>query len=65
MDAVVELLPSPCDCSHLQIYSHFKNNLAAKVFKVTHTKHKGPLFFLRLYSGKLAKVDKVDMVIKE
>lgn len=56
MDAVIDYLPSPQDCSHLSIYSYFKSSLAAKVFKVTHDKHKGPLSFLRVYAGKLTKV---------
>uniref|UniRef100_A0A1B6EU19 Tr-type G domain-containing protein n=1 Tax=Cuerna arida TaxID=1464854 RepID=A0A1B6EU19_9HEMI len=55
MDAVVHYLPSPLDCTHAITYSNFGDNLAAKVFKVTHVKHKGPLSFLRLYSGTLTK----------
>uniref|UniRef100_A0A1B6GLX8 Tr-type G domain-containing protein n=1 Tax=Cuerna arida TaxID=1464854 RepID=A0A1B6GLX8_9HEMI len=59
MDAVVHYLPSPLDCTHAITYSNFGDNLAAKVFKVTHVKHKGPLSFLRLYSGTLTKGQKV------
>uniref|UniRef100_A0A1B6KGD5 Tr-type G domain-containing protein n=1 Tax=Graphocephala atropunctata TaxID=36148 RepID=A0A1B6KGD5_9HEMI len=59
MDTVVYYLPSPPDCTHAVTYSHFHHNLAAKVFKVTHDRHKGPLSFLRIYSGTLAKGQKV------
>lgn len=47
LDAVVDFLPGP-DLSH-----GAEDKLAALAFKVVHTKYKGPLTFVRLYSGKL------------
>lgn len=57
MDAVIYYLPSPCEIS--QQYLYFENNLCAKIFKVIHDKQKGPLVFLRVYSGTFFKGQKV------
>ncbi|KAL1140860.1 hypothetical protein AAG570_000788 [Ranatra chinensis] len=59
MDAVADLLPSPIDSQRYQVYSHFGNNLAARVFKIIHDKQRGPITFLRLYSGHIEKGQKV------
>lgn len=56
MDAVSSYLPSPCDRSRSQLIDSFGDSLCARVFKVRHDEHMGAVSFLRLYSGKLAKV---------
>ncbi|XP_054264972.1 ribosome-releasing factor 2, mitochondrial [Macrosteles quadrilineatus] len=55
MNAVIDYLPSPTDCPQLSVYNYFKDTPSARVFKVIHDKHKGPLSFLRIYTGKLEK----------
>lgn len=47
LDAVVDFLPGPL------VADDRKDRLAALAFKVVHTKFKGPLTFVRLYSGRL------------
>lgn len=52
LDAVTTYLPSPEEREHgfLQWY---KGDLCALAFKVLHDKQRGPLVFLRIYSGTL------------
>lgn len=55
MDAVVQFLPDPVECS-LQAYpfvKHYGNDLCALAFKTVHDHQRGALTFLRLYSGSL------------
>lgn len=57
MDAVILYLPSPLETN--KQYTYFEDNLCAKAFKVIHDKQKGPLVFLRIYSGVLNKHQKI------
>ncbi|XP_072050409.1 ribosome-releasing factor 2, mitochondrial-like [Amphiura filiformis] len=52
MDAIATYLPSPNERHHdfLQLYN---NELCAYAFKIIHDKQRGPLVFLRIYSGTL------------
>ncbi|XP_054843390.1 ribosome-releasing factor 2, mitochondrial isoform X2 [Eublepharis macularius] len=52
LDAVTMYLPSPNECSYdfLQWYG---NDLCALAFKVLHDKQRGPLVFVRIYSGTM------------
>jgi len=55
MDAIVQFLPDPVECS-LQAYpfvKHYGNSLCALAFKTVHDHQRGPLTFVRLYSGSL------------
>ncbi|CAG8459592.1 952_t:CDS:2 [Acaulospora morrowiae] len=63
MDAVVEYLPSPLDCPPtlatlpnnqlVKITLGGNERLCALAFKVTHDSKRGPMTFVRVYSGKL------------
>merc|ERR1719500_82282 len=57
LDAVVNYLPSPKDrpCSEA---TKFGSLFSAKVFKIMHDPRKGPLSFIRIYSGKLTNKDR-------
>ena len=57
LDAVVNYLPSPKDrpCSEA---AKFGSLFSAKVFKIMHDPRKGPLSFIRIYSGKLTNKDR-------
>ncbi|XP_075222961.1 mitochondrial ribosome recycling factor 2 isoform X2 [Lycorma delicatula] len=60
MDAIVNFLPSPLECSNQRLLSScFKDNLSSKVFKIIHDKQRGPVTFLRIYSGSLIKGQKI------
>ncbi|XP_046401841.1 ribosome-releasing factor 2, mitochondrial [Ischnura elegans] len=63
MDAVVKFLPSPSQrlvtSSKAAIWKSFGSNLYAKVFKIMHHSQKGPLTFVRIYSGQLKKGQKI------
>ncbi|XP_033618690.1 ribosome-releasing factor 2, mitochondrial [Fukomys damarensis] len=52
LDAITMYLPSPeeCNCDFLEWY---KGDLCALAFKVLHHKQRGPLVFMRIYSGTL------------
>ena len=55
MDAIVQFLPDPVECS-LHAYPfvrHYGNSLCALAFKTVHDHQRGPLTFVRLYSGSL------------
>jgi len=55
MDAIVQFLPDPVECS-LHAYpfvKHYGNSLCALAFKTVHDHQRGPLTFVRLYSGSL------------
>jgi len=57
LDAIVDYLPSPKDrpCSEAV---KFGSSFSAKVFKIMHDPQKGPLCFIRIYSGKLTNKEK-------
>lgn len=57
MDSVILYLPSPEKQS--KKFDAFKDNLAARAFKVLHDKQKGPLVFLRIYNGVLNRGQKL------
>ncbi|KAK3926803.1 Ribosome-releasing factor 2, mitochondrial [Frankliniella fusca] len=59
MDAVVRYLPSPVERSNRIFQESFADDLCAHAFKVLHHNHLGPLVFLRLYSGRIIRKDKV------
>ncbi|CAH2296841.1 ribosome-releasing factor 2, mitochondrial isoform X1 [Pelobates cultripes] len=52
LDAVTLYLPSPDDCSH-DFVKWYENDLCALAFKVVHDKQRGPLVFVRIYSGTM------------
>ncbi|XP_014478034.1 PREDICTED: ribosome-releasing factor 2, mitochondrial [Dinoponera quadriceps] len=63
MDSVVLYLPSPGNKS--SSYRHFGDDLAARVFKIVHDKHRGPITFFRIYSGNMRKGQKLYNVTRE
>ncbi|KAM5193708.1 ribosome-releasing factor 2, mitochondrial [Mantella aurantiaca] len=52
LDAITLYLPSPDDCPH-DFMSWYKDDLCALAFKVVHDKQRGPLVFVRIYSGTM------------
>ncbi|KAM8871372.1 ribosome-releasing factor 2, mitochondrial [Synchiropus picturatus] len=52
LDAIVAYLPSPDERRH-DLVRWYKDDLCALAFKVLHDKQRGPLVFLRIYSGAL------------
>ncbi|XP_078468773.1 ribosome-releasing factor 2, mitochondrial [Lampetra fluviatilis] len=64
MDAVTHYLPSPVERQHpfLQWYG---DEPCALAFKVTHDKQRGPLVFLRVYSGALRPQSSVYNINKD
>ncbi|KAM4050074.1 ribosome-releasing factor 2, mitochondrial [Anomaloglossus baeobatrachus] len=52
LDAITLYLPSPDDCSH-EFMSWYKDDLCALAFKVVHDRQRGPLVFVRIYSGAM------------
>ncbi|XP_062828390.1 ribosome-releasing factor 2, mitochondrial isoform X3 [Anolis carolinensis] len=52
LDAVTRYLPAPDECSY-DFLEWYKDDLCALAFKVLHDKQRGPLVFLRIYSGKM------------
>lgn len=59
MDGVVLYLPSPDFNKYANQYQCFNNNLSARVFKIVHDKQRGPISFLRIYTGTIKKGDKL------
>ncbi|CAH0550107.1 unnamed protein product [Brassicogethes aeneus] len=57
MDAIVMYLPSPKEQNGR--FQCFEDSLCARAFKVTHDKQKGPLVFMRIYNGSIAKNQKI------
>ena len=57
MNAVCEYLPSPKEKFHPKV-DPFIPNLCAVAFKIIHHPKKGPLTFLRIYSGRIHQVSK-------
>lgn len=52
MDAVTNYLPAPNECQRDFLHC-YGSDLCALAFKVVHDKQRGPLVFLRIYSGTL------------
>ncbi|VDI63277.1 elongation factor G [Mytilus galloprovincialis] len=50
IDAVTHYLPSPLEKT-MDLVQFYETDLCAYAFKIIHDKHRGPLTFLRLYSG--------------
>ncbi|XP_050543256.1 ribosome-releasing factor 2, mitochondrial [Daktulosphaira vitifoliae] len=59
MDCIVNFLPSPNERITLDIFKVFGSSMSARAFKVVNEKQKGPITFLRMYSGKLEKSQKL------
>ncbi|XP_050420605.1 ribosome-releasing factor 2, mitochondrial [Adelges cooleyi] len=59
MDSIVNYLPSPIERHNLDVFKAFGSSLSARVFKIVHEKQKGPVTFLRIYSGELEKSQKI------
>nr|XP_046230913.1 ribosome-releasing factor 2, mitochondrial [Scatophagus argus] len=52
LDAITAYLPAPSERHH-DLVRWYKDDLCALAFKVVHDKQRGPLVFLRIYSGVL------------
>lgn len=52
LDAITAYLPAPSERHH-DLVRWYKDDLCALAFKVLHDKQRGPLVFLRIYSGTL------------
>ncbi|XP_058473048.1 ribosome-releasing factor 2, mitochondrial [Solea solea] len=52
LDAIISYLPAPNERHH-DLVRWYKDDLCALAFKVLHDKQRGPLVFLRIYSGTL------------
>ncbi|XP_041915350.1 ribosome-releasing factor 2, mitochondrial [Alosa sapidissima] len=52
LDAITLYLPAP-DERHHDLVRWYKDDLCALAFKVIHDKQRGPLVFLRIYSGSM------------
>nr|XP_057921068.1 ribosome-releasing factor 2, mitochondrial [Doryrhamphus excisus] len=52
LDAIAAFLPAPDERPH-DLVRWYKDDLCALAFKVLHDKQRGPLVFLRIYSGTL------------
>ncbi|KAG7215338.1 hypothetical protein INR49_022575 [Caranx melampygus] len=52
LDAIVSYLPAPNERHH-DLVRWYKDDLCALAFKVLHDRQRGPLVFLRIYSGTL------------
>ena len=55
MDSVLFYLPSPNENKYLKYYNCFNKHLSARVFKVIHDKQKGPVTFVRIYTGAIER----------
>lgn len=64
MDGIVDYLPSPNDCTTLDPFKYFGTSMSARAFKIVHEKQKGPVTFLRIYSGTLEKVKITNFILK-
>ena len=52
LDAIVNYLPSPKEIQS-NLIEYYKDSFCALAFKIIHDKQRGPLTFIRLYSGVL------------
>jgi len=64
MDGIIDYLPSPNDCITLDPFKFFGTSMSARAFKIVHEKQKGPVTFLRIYSGTLEKVKLINLIIQ-
>jgi len=64
MDGIIDYLPSPNDCITLDQFKFFGTSMSARAFKIVHEKQKGPVTFLRIYTGTLEKVKLIHLVVK-
>jgi len=64
MDGIIDYLPSPNDCITLDPFKCFGTSMSARAFKIVHEKQKGPVTFLRIYTGTLEKVKVINFIIK-
>ncbi|XP_015585410.1 ribosome-releasing factor 2, mitochondrial [Cephus cinctus] len=65
MDSVILYLPSPDENKYTKEYECFENNLSARAFKIIHDKQRGPVTFLRIYTGKFTKSQRIYNVQRE
>lgn len=57
MDAIVNYLPSPADRSYDFVQAYAANrDLCSLVFKIQNDPQRGPLTFVRIYSGHIEAV---------
>ncbi|XP_003740372.1 ribosome-releasing factor 2, mitochondrial [Galendromus occidentalis] len=60
LDAIVDYIPDPSESIPEEVTKYFKeNDTVALAFKILHTKLKGPLTFIRVYSGSLQPGKKI------
>ncbi|XP_053474017.1 ribosome-releasing factor 2, mitochondrial [Ictalurus furcatus] len=52
LDAITAYLPAPDERNH-DLVRWYKDDLCALAFKVVHDKQRGPMVFLRIYSGSM------------
>ncbi|KAG1937567.1 ribosome-releasing factor 2, mitochondrial isoform X1 [Pimephales promelas] len=52
LDAITAYLPAPNERNH-ELVRWYKDELCALAFKVVHDKQRGPLVFVRIYSGSM------------
>jgi len=64
MDGIINYLPSPNDCITLDPFKFFGTSTSARAFKIVHEKQKGPVTFLRIYTGSLEKVKLINLIIE-
>lgn len=63
LDAIIEYLPGPLDRKY-DFVEFYGNELCALAFKIVHDKQRGPLTFVRLYSGEIAAGSSVHNVTR-
>ena len=64
LDAILRYLPDPTQRPH-PVVKYYKDNLCALAFKIVHDKQRGPLTFLRLYTGEIKTGGTVYNVTRE
>lgn len=52
INAIVSFLPNPSERQN-EFVQYYNDNLCALAFKIIHDKQRGPLTFVRIYSGKM------------
>ena len=66
LDAIVDYLPDPTQSVPEAVKKFFKEgDTVALAFKILHTKQKGPLTFVRIYSGALEPGKKIYIMNRE
>lgn len=65
MDAIVNYLPSPADRNYEFVQAYAANrDLFSLAFKIQNDVQRGPLTFVRIYSGQIESVCKVFLPLK-